>query len=146
MEEKHAIRGKRRARRMALQALYQWQLARADLIDIEAQFRAINNMDKVDVDYFRRLLHQIPANLTTIEATLTPFLDREIGQINPIERVVLWICSYELLHCLELPYKVILDESVALNREFGAEEGHRFVNGVLNSLARKVRVIEIKPS
>lgn len=146
MEEKHAIRGKRRARRMALQALYQWQIARADLIDIEAQFRAINNMDKVDIEYFRRLLHQIPAQLTAIEAALTPFLDRQMEQINPVERVVLWICSYELLHCLELPYKVILDESVALNREFGAEEGHRFVNGVLNNLARQVRVIETKSS
>jgi len=135
-----------KARLAALQALYQWQLARADLIDIEAQFRAINSMDKVDVDYFRRLLHQIPANLTTIEESLAPFIDRGPEHINPVERVVLWICAYELLNCLELPYKVILDESVALNREFGAEEGHRFVNGVLNNLARQVRAIEIKSS
>ncbi|HAU3862591.1 TPA: transcription antitermination factor NusB [Legionella pneumophila] len=137
------MRGKRRARKFALQALYQWLMSGTDLHEIEAQFRTINNMDKVDGEYFCRLLYGIPAHVEALEASLIPYLDREINALNPIEHTVLRIGSFELFYCPEIPYKVILDESVSLTKEFGSQEGYRYVNGVLNNLARQVRSVEI---
>ncbi|HAU1191732.1 TPA: transcription antitermination factor NusB [Legionella pneumophila] len=137
------MRGKRRARKFALQALYQWLMSGTDLHEIEAQFRAINNMDKVDGEYFCRLLYGIPSHIEALEASLLPYLDREINALNPIELTVLRIGSFELFHCPEIPYKVILDESVSLTKEFGSQEGYRYVNGVLNNLAKQVRSVEI---
>ncbi|HHT0592718.1 TPA: transcription antitermination factor NusB [Legionella anisa] len=141
--EKQSISGKRKARKLALQALYQWLMSGSELHEIEAQFRVINNMDKVDVDYFCRILHGVPAHVETLEARIAPFLDREINGLNPIELTVLRIGSFELLHCPEIPYKVVLDESISLTKEFGSQDGYRYVNGVLNSLAQQVRSIEI---
>ncbi|HDU8239492.1 TPA: transcription antitermination factor NusB [Legionella pneumophila] len=141
--EKQSIRGKRRARKFALQALYQWLMSGTDLHEIEAQFRTINNMDKVDGEYFCRLLHGIPTHVEALEASLLPYLDREINALNPIELTVLRIGSFELFHCPEIPYKVILDESVSLTKEFGSQEGYRYVNGVLNNLAKQVRSVEV---
>jgi len=136
------IRGNRRARRMALQALYQWHMSGGLLTAIEAQFCANNAMEKVNVDYFHRLLHHIPRDLHTIEQTFIPLLDRPIDQINPIELTILRISTFELLNVPEIPYRVVLDESIALNREFGSSEGHRFVNGILHHVAKKVRTLE----
>ena len=141
--EKQSISGKRRARKRALQALYQWIMSGSDLHEIEAQFRVINNMEKVDGDYFCRLLHGVPAHIADLEASISPFLDREISGLNPIELTVLRIGAFELFNCPEIPYKVILDESISLTKEFGSQDGHRYVNGVLNNLARQVRAIEI---
>jgi N utilization substance protein B len=142
--EKQEINGKRRARKLALQALYQWLMSGTELHEIEAQFRVINNMDKVDVEYFCRLLHEIPKKVTELEAQLAPFIDREIAGLNPIELTTLRIGAFELIHAPEIPYKVVLDESISLTKEFGSQDGHRYVNGVLNNLARQVRAIEIR--
>lgn len=144
VEEKQIIRGKRKARRLALQALYQWLMSGSELYEIEAQFHTINNMDKVDVAYFHKLLHDIPAQLEALQKSFAPFVvDRDIDSLNPIELTVLRIGAFELLYCLELPYKVVLDESVSLAKEFGSQDGFRYVNGVLNNVARAVRTIEI---
>ncbi|AOU14840.1 N utilization substance protein B [Legionella pneumophila] len=126
-----------------MQALYQWLMSGTDLHEIEAQFRTINNMDKVDGEYFCRLLYGIPTHVEALEASLLPYLDREINALNPIELTVLRIGSFELFHCPEIPYKVILDESVSLTKEFGSQEGYRYVNGVLNNLAKQVRSVEV---
>jgi N utilization substance protein B len=141
--EKQSISGKRRARKLALQALYQWLMAGTDLNEIEAQFRVINNMAKVDEDYFCRLLYGVPAYIVDLEASISLFLDREVSSLNPIELTVLRIGSFELFHCPEIPYKVVLDESISLTKEFGSQDGYRYVNGVLNNLARQVRSVEI---
>lgn len=140
----NTISGKRRARKLALQSLYQWHMANADLYDIEAQFSAANNMEKVDVDYYRRLLYGIPKHLADIEAAIIPFLDRPIQSLNPIELTILRVCTFELYHCVEIPYRVILDESVSLAKAFGSQDGHRYVNGVLHNMAQTVRKIEIE--
>lgn len=141
--EKNLISGKRKARKFALQALYQWLMSGSELSEIETQFRMINNMDKVDCDYFCRLLYGIPENVQQLEEKLLPYVDREINGLNPIELTTLRIGAFELLHCPEIPYKVILDESISLTKEFGSQDGHRYVNGVLNNLAQEVRSIEI---
>lgn len=141
--EKQLIKGKRRARKLALQALYQWLMSGSELVEIEAQFRVANDMDKVDTVYFCRLLHELPAQLNTLEEALQPFLDRPIQGLNPIELTVLRIGAFELFNCPDIPYRVILDESVNLTKEFGSQDGHRYVNGVLNNLAKQTRAIEI---
>jgi N utilization substance protein B len=115
----------------------------SDLHEIEAQFHAINNMDKVDVEYFARLLHGIPSRLSELEQSFLPFIDRDINSLNPIELTVLRIGSFELIHSIEIPYKVVLDESISLAKEFGSQDGYRYVNGVLNNLARQVRAVEV---
>lgn len=141
--EKGTISGKRRARKLALQALYQWLMASTDPQEIEAQFRMVNNMEKVDTDYFCRLLYGIPKHIRELETQITPFLDRKLSELNPIELTTLRIGCFELFHCPEIPYKVVLDESVSLTKTFGSQDGHKYVNGVLNNLAQVVRKLEI---
>ena len=141
--EKQSIGGKRRARKLALQALYQWLMSGHELCEIEAQFRIANNMAKVDTDYFCRILYGVPEHVASLEESFIPFLDRPVNGLNPVELTVLRLGAYELAYCPEIPYKVILDESVSLTKEFGSQEGHRYVNGVLNNLARQVRSVEI---
>jgi len=140
---KISITGKRRARKLGLQSLYQWLMSGTDLAEIEAQFRVANNMNKVDVDYFCRLLHGVPAHLNQLETAITPLLDRPIDSLNPIELTILRLSAFELFYCPEIPYRVVLDESVSLAKEFGSQEGHRYVNGVLHNLAKTARVVEI---
>jgi N utilization substance protein B len=141
--EKQSISGKRRARKLALQALYQWSMSGHELPEIEAQFRAINNMEKVDTEYFCRLIYGVPKHLEILESSLVPFIDRPIESLNPVELSVLRLGAFELFYCPEIPYRVVLDESISLAKEFGSQDGHRYVNGVLNSLAQKVRIVEI---
>ena len=143
MDIKKSISGKRRARKLALQSLYQWLMSNAELSEIEAQFRVANNMDKVDTDYFCRLLYGVPAQLTQLEAAFIPLLDRPIHSLNPIELTVLRLSTFELVNCPEIPYRVVLDESVSLTKEFGSQDGHRYVNGILNNLAKEIRAVEI---
>lgn len=140
---KQTINAKRRARKLALQALYQWLMSGAEPSEIEAQFRVANDMNKVDAPYFCRLLYGVAGQLSVVEAAFIPFLDRPIESLNPIELTVLRISAFELLNCPEIPYRVVLDESVSLAKAFGSQDGHRYVNGVLNNLARVARSIEI---
>jgi N utilization substance protein B len=144
VDKKQSITGKRRARKLALQSLYQWLMSKSDLYEIEAQFRVANNMEKVDADYFCRLLYGVPKQLDQIEDAFTPWLDRPLQSLNPIELTVLRLSTFELLHCPEVPYRVVLDESVALAKEFGSQDGHKYVNGILNNLAKEVRAVEVK--
>lgn len=141
--DKQSINGKRRARKLALQALYQWLMSGHELYEIETQFRVANNMQKVDLDYFCLLLHGIPKHLQELENSLSPFLDREIEGLNPVELTALRLGAFELFYCPEIPYRVVLDESISLTKEFGSQDGHRYVNGVLNNLAKQVRSVEI---
>lgn len=140
--DKESIRGKRRARKLALQALYQWHMSGHELSEIDAQFRAINNMDRVDADYFSRFLYGVPEACVTLESTLAPFLDRSIQELNPVELSILRLSTYELMYCPEIPYPVVLDEAISLAKEYGSQDGHRYVNGVLHNLAQQVRKIE----
>lgn len=140
---KDSIRGKQRARKLALQALYQWYMSGADLAEIDAQFRTTTNMTKVDTEYFTNLLYGVPREVSAIENAFSPFLDRKVNELNPIELTVLRISTYELLYRPEIPYRVVLDEAIVLTKEFGSQDGHRYVNGVLHHLAKKSRKIEM---
>lgn len=143
MNEKLPISAKKRARKMALQALYQWQISNHDLAEIEAQFRATHNMEKIDQRYFCHLLYEIPKKLSSLDDALKPFIQRPLEDLTPVELIVLRMGAFELLYCLDVPYRVVLDEAISLDKAFGAQEGHRFINGVLHGLAKKARQFEM---
>ncbi len=128
-----------RARRAALQSLYQWQATGQAASEIVDQFGAEESFAKLDQDYFKRILVGVIDNVGDLDESLTPFLNRPLRQVDPIERAVLRLAAFELAHCPDVPWRVIIDESVELARTFGAEQGHRFVNGVLDKLAPSLR-------
>ncbi len=132
------------ARRRALQALYQWQLTGQNLSDIEAQFLQEEDMAKTDLDYFKELLHQIPNHITELEAHCLPHVSRPMEQVDPVERAALLIGLYELQYRLDVPYRVAINEAVELAKSFGAEQGHKFVNGLLDKVAKQLRAAEFK--
>lgn len=134
------------ARRCAVQALYEWQMTGGDPARIAAQFLADEDLRKADSDYFRELVHQVPARLAEIDAALEPFLDRPLAQVDPVERAILRIGGYELTQHPDLAYRIVINEAVELAKVFGAEQGHRYVNGVLDKLARAVRSVEFSAS
>jgi len=131
------------ARRSAMQAIYQWQLTRYDLSEIERQFVEEHGLGNADVAYFNELLHEVPKQLDVIDAALSEFVDRSIASIDPVERSVLRIGVYELLFHPELPYRVILNESINLAKVYGAAHGHKYINGILDRVAHKTRALEI---
>jgi len=131
-----------RARRLAMQALYQWDLSGSNLSAIEVQFLEDEDFSKADKDYFHELLHEVPARLDEVEDAFTPYLDRPLKEIDPVERAVLRMASYELLARLDIPYRVIINESVNLTKKFGAEQAYKYVNGILDQTARRVRAVE----
>lgn len=135
---------RRNARSYALQALYSWTLAGQPLNELEAQFRVDNDMRDTDVKLFSELLHNIASTKSELDALFTDFLDRQIEDLDPIELNVLRIGSYELSKRIEVPYRVAINESVELAKTFGATDSHRYVNGVLDKLAQRVRMAEIR--
>ncbi|MDF1826941.1 MAG: transcription antitermination factor NusB [Legionellaceae bacterium] len=141
--DKQNIKGKRRARKLVVQALYQRHISGDELAAIEAQFRAIHVSDNVDLDYFCRIFYGVSKDLARLDQTFEPFLDRKIESINPIELTILRLGTFELIEALEVPYRVVLDEAVTLAKTFGAQDGHRYVNGVLNQVAKQARAVEI---
>ncbi len=130
---------RRRARRYALQALYQWFLSGTDIFDIERQFLNDYDMAKVEVSYFQELLHEIPKLISELDAAFQPLLDRKITELDPIEAVTLRMGTYELLKRLDIPYKVAIDEAVELTKKFGTVDGYKYINAVLDKVAKKVR-------
>ncbi len=131
-----------RARRYAMQALYQWDLSGTALHDIRNQFLESEDFSKTDKDYFIDLFNNVTKNIESIDNNITKFIDRPLPQLDPVERAILRIALYELVHRLEIPYRVVINEAVQLTKKFGAEQGHAFVNGVLDKAAHALRTVE----
>jgi N utilization substance protein B len=125
-----------------MQALYQWDLSGSTLSEIEVQFLEDEDFTKADKDYFHELLHEVPARLDEVEQAFTSYLDRPLGEIDPVERAVLRMASYELMARIDVPYKVIINESVNLTKKFGAEQAYKYINAVLDQTARTLRAVE----
>jgi N utilization substance protein B len=130
--------GRQWSRRLALQAIYQWQMTGQDLDEIEMQFFGYENRCKADMSYFHELLHRVPACLEELDAYLSMHLDRPLSDVDPVERAVLRNACYELVYRRDIPHKVIINEAVNLTKKFGAEQGHRFVNGVLDKVVKRL--------
>ena len=128
-----------RARRRALQALYQWHLTGLEVGEIIAQFREEQDFSNVDTELFATLVRKVSLEQAELDKKIEPFLDRPLAQLDVIEHVILSIGAYELLHSIEVPYQVVIDEAINLAKQFGAEQGHNFINGVLDKLAKQCR-------
>jgi N utilization substance protein B len=131
-----------RARRRALQALYAWQISGSHMKAVIEQFRHEQDMEVADLEYFEDLLHGVERHVEELDAALEPYVDREVAQIDPIERAALRLAAYELKYRLDVPYRVILNEAIEVTKRFGAEHGHSYVNGVLDKLAGELRAAE----
>jgi N utilization substance protein B len=133
-----------RARRRALQAVYAWQVSATPMPRVIAQFEHEQEMEIADLDYFKDLAAGVERERAGIDTQLRGFLDREVDEVDPIERAVLRIATYELLHRLDVPYRVVLNEAVEVSKRFGSENGHTYVNGVLDQAAAVWRGAEYR--
>ncbi len=133
---------KRKARRFAVQGIYEWQMSRNPVHEIEARTRATNAMHKVDLGYYHELLTEVIQNREELETLLVPVLDRELKALDGVEFAILRLGAYELKEHLEIPYRVVLDEAIELAKHFGGADSHKYINGVLDRLAQSLRETE----
>jgi len=131
-----------RARRRALQALYAWQMSGSKMPAVIDQFRDEQDMEVADLEYFEDLLHGVEKHVDELDEALKPYIDREVAQIDPIERAALRLAAYELKYRPDVPYRVVINEAIEVTKRFGADHGHSYVNGVLDKLAAQLRVVE----
>ena len=144
MTEHNALAAQRRkARHYGLQALYQWTLSGASPSDIEAEFRVDNDFKHTDGEYFSAVLKGVVDDVDGLESLFEPALDRTLDELDPIERNLLRLGTFELRDRIDVPYKVVISEAVALAKKFGATDSHRYINGVLDKVARELRQIEL---
>jgi transcription antitermination protein NusB len=139
--KKPSLAQRRKARRLILQALYQWQMNETEAVEIAAQFHA-EYQGKIDWDYFDEIFKRIPALVQELDELINPCLDRRPESLDPIERALLRLGTFELSRRIEIPYRVVINEAVELAKVFGASDSHKYINGILDRLAKKIRVTE----
>jgi N utilization substance protein B len=132
------------ARKRAVQALYMWEMSTINLSDIDQQFVLEHDMTTVDLKYFHELLHQIPAHVDEIDDHIHVLLDRAFEEIDPVERAIMRLGVYELQYRPDIPYRVVINEAVEIAKIFGAEDGYKYVNSILDGVAKKLRAVEVK--
>lgn len=135
---------RRRSREFALQGLYQWQLAKTEPAAIARQLAEAKGFDKIDAEYFKSLLEGAIAAAPELERAIAPHLDREYSRLSPVERGILLLAGYELAHRPDVPYRAVINEAVELAKDYGGTDGYKFVNGVLDKLAARLRAAEMR--
>ena len=133
-----------RARGFALQALYQVMVGGNPADEVDIFTRDLSGFNKADAVHFDALLHGCAEHASKLDALILPMLDRKLTELSPIEHAVLWIGAYELQHCIDIPWRVVLNECIDLAKEFGGTDGHKYVNAVLNQLALQLRATEVE--
>ena len=133
-----------RARRRALQAVYAWQMSGSSAREVISQFAHEQAKEQADLEYFEDLVRGVETNVESLDEALKPFLDRDIEQVDAIERAALRIAAYELRMRPDVPYRVVINEAIESGKRFGAEHGHTYVNGVLDHAAADWRATEVK--
>lgn len=136
--------GRRRARELAVQGLYEWLVGGSEAAVVEAHMREQDGYDKVDRVHFDALLHGCINEATALDAVLARHVDRRTTLLSPVEHAVLMIGAYELTHCIDIPYRVAINEAVELAKSFGGTDGHKYVNGVLDRAAAQLRPLEVQ--
>lgn len=132
-----------RSRRSIVQAYYQWQIARQPIKDVINEFQAERSeLKKADRHYFSSVLKDMAGDAVLLDEYLAPHLDRPVSELDPVERAILHLGCYELLHCPDIPWRAVINESVELARMFGAEQSYRYINGILDRLAHDLRSAE----
>lgn len=139
---KPKIAHRKKARNLLVQALYQWQLSGGTVTDIEAQYKS-DNAGKIDWEFFHQALQYITTDTDALDASFIDYLDRDRDELNPIELAIIRLGCFELSERIDVPYKVAINEAIDLAKRFGATDSHKYVNGVLDKVSRKLRVAEI---
>ncbi|MDO4625941.1 MAG: transcription antitermination factor NusB [Pasteurellaceae bacterium] len=129
------VSARRRARECAVQALYSWQISQNSPEIVELTFLTDQDVKGADLPYFRKLFRQTVENVRSVDGTMAPFLDRQAEELDPIEKAILRLAVYELKYELDVPYKVAINEAIEVAKTFGAEESHKYINGVLDKVA-----------
>lgn len=140
---KGKIAKRRVARTLLMQAIYQWQIAKQNLNDIEAQFQVDNDFSGVDGEYFSEGLRAIVHQVTELDEMFAEYLDRSVSELDPVELAILRLAAWEFSQRIDVPYRVVLNEGIELAKSFGATDSHKYVNGVLDKLANRLRSAEI---
>jgi N utilization substance protein B len=136
--------GRVRARRSVVQALYQWSMDDKSMSDVICEFeKDRTELNKADIEYFRELLNGVSKHIDELEHHLSPLLDRPLSEIDPVEKAILQLGIYELIYHLELPWRVVLNESIELAKMFGADQSYKYVNGILDKAAHQIRTLEL---
>ena len=135
---------RKRARRRAVQAIYAWQISGNDMASVLRDFAHEQDMEQADLDYFNALTRGVVEQCEALDAALAPLLDREVGQVDPIERAILRMAAFELRNRPDVPYRVSLNEAIDLAKRFGSDQGHTYVNGVLDQAAKAWRADEYR--
>lgn len=134
---------RRKARVLALQAVYSWQLSGNPIADIEQQMLIENDVSKIDVEYFKDIARGVVVNQKQLDEAVTPHLSRPFDDLDMVERAILRLSAYELKFRQDVPYKVAINEGIELAKMFGAEDSHKFVNGVLDKAVKQLRAKEL---
>ena len=142
-EVPHGLSRRGLARRVTMQALYQWLVNETSPERLLKEFYDEDSLGRADVNYFKLLLHGTLREADTLTETFSEYLDRDLAQVDPVERAVLMVGCYELMFCPDVPWKVVVNESVNLAKLFGGEDSYKYVNGVLDKVARTVRAVEV---
>ena len=142
--QKSVAKARGKSRRLAMQAIYQWQMTGDSITGIKQQFFDENNSSKIDTEYFSELVSGVAANLSELDGLLEKYMTRTIESVDPVERAILRLGAYEFVNRLDVPYRVILNEAVNIAKEFCAEKSHAFVNAVLDKVAKEIRHIEVQ--
>lgn len=130
---------RRKARRLATQAIYQWQMTKDNVADIAQQFVLEQDIKGVDMDYFRDLLFGVSVHTKELDGVFSPFLSRPLADLDMVDKAVLRLATYELTRREDVPYRVVINEAIELAKAFAAEESHRFVNGVLDKVIKQLK-------
>jgi transcription antitermination factor nusB len=138
-EQVKKISPRRRARECAVQALYSWAVSQNSPEIVELNFMTEQDMKGVDTPYFRKLFRQTVENVDAVERTMQGYLDRGLAELDPIEKAILRLAVYELQFEADVPYKVVINEAIEVAKVFGADESHKYINGVLDKIAPVVR-------
>ena len=143
VEKETQVSPRTQSRRVALQALYQWQMTNESIPEIIKQFNEDGLLEGLEFDWFKELLSEVSNTSEALDALYADYLDRSVARIDPVERAIMRMGVYELQSKIEIPYKVVINESVELAKRFGAEESHKYVNGILDKAAKHLRIAEM---
>ncbi len=144
LTKKSVAKARGRSRRLAMQAIYQWQMTGDSISGIKQQFVDENNMAILDAGFFSELVSGVASSINELDPLLRKYMTREVESVDPVERAILRLAAYEFVNRIDVPYRVVLNEAVNITKEFCAENSHAFVNAVLDKVAKEVRHLEIQ--
>lgn len=142
--QKSLARARGKSRRLAMQAIYQWQMTGDNISDIKQQFFEENNMEKLDTVFFSEMVSGVASSISELDPLLEKYMSRSIESVDPVERSIIRLAAYEFINRLDVPYRVVLNEAITITKEFCAENSHTFVNAVLDKVANEIRHIEVQ--